>query len=97
MTFLFRQGTLLEKIKGILIATATHAKNLAHFVVIYKSVLYLFKLIVREIRQYHTILAAFTGGYFVFGKRNSINEQVNFHFPISINLNILLIKFVRVL
>ncbi len=76
MTFLFRQGTLLEKIKGILTATATHAKNLAHFVVIYKSVLYLFKQFVREIRQYHTIVAAFIGGYVVFGKQNSINEQV---------------------
>ena len=78
MTFLFRQGTLLEKIKGILIATMTHAKNLAHFTIIYKTVIYLIRLLSREINQYHTILAACLGGYYVFGKKNSINEQVNF-------------------
>ena len=76
MTFLFRQGTLIEKLKAILLATFTHAKNLAHFVIIYKSVLYLFKMLMREIKQYHTVLAACLGGYFVFGKKNSINEQV---------------------
>jgi peroxisomal membrane protein 4 len=77
MTFLFRNGTFLEKIKSILIATFTHAKNLAHFVVIYKSILYLFKWLGNEIKQYHTFVAAFVGGYYVFGKKNSINEQVS--------------------
>ncbi len=76
MTFLFRKGTLQEKIKWILTATMTHAKNLAHFTLIYKTVIYLIRLLVKEIKQYHTILAAFIGGYFVFGKKNSINEQV---------------------
>ncbi len=76
MTFLFRQGTLSEKIRGILIATMTHAKNLAHFTLIYKTVIYLIRLVVREIKQHHTIFAAFLGGYYVFGKKNSINEQV---------------------
>ncbi len=77
MTFLFRKGTLSEKIRSILLATYTHAYNLAHFVIIYKSVLYLIKSMVKQIKQYHTVIAAFLGGYFVFGKQNSINEQVD--------------------
>ena len=68
--------SLHDKIKAILLATFTHAKNLAHFVIIYKGVLNLFKFLVKETRQYHTMIAAFLGGYFVFGQKNNINEQV---------------------
>jgi len=97
MTFLFRQGTLNEKIRGILIATMTHAKNLAHFTLIYKTVIYLIRLFVREIKQYHTIFAAFLGGYYVFGKKNSINEQVCCIFCLgnTKNLKIIMISFGR--
>ena len=57
-------------------ATRTHAFNLARFVVIYKTVRLLFKFIYHEVTQVHTMIAAFLGGYFVFGQRNNINEQV---------------------
>lgn len=64
----------------ILTATQTHATNLARFVVIYKAIRLIFKILLREIKQYHTMIAAFVGGYYVFGKRNSVNEQVISHF-----------------
>lgn len=53
-----------------------HASNLAKFVIIYKAVRYFFQFLVGQIKQYHTVIAAFLGGYIVFGKRNNINEQV---------------------
>jgi hypothetical protein len=37
-------------------------------------------MIMKEIKQYHTMIGAFLGGYFVFGARNNINEQVIFIF-----------------
>jgi hypothetical protein len=39
MTFLFRSGTLREKVAAILGATFEHASNLASFVFVYKLVL----------------------------------------------------------
>ena len=36
----------------------------------------------KEIKQYNTMIAAFIGGYFVFGARNSINEQVCFYYKL---------------
>ena len=77
-------SSLLEKIKAILLATFTHAKNLAHFVIIYKSVLFLLKQIQpKSMKQFHTMVAAFFGGYFVFGSKNNINEQVISDFYLS--------------
>ena len=58
-------------------ATKTHAMNLASFVVIYKALRFIFKLFFQELTQIHTLIAAFAGGYFVFGERNNINEQVS--------------------
>jgi peroxisomal membrane protein 4 len=57
MTFLFRNGTLLEKIKAILLATYTHSTNLARFVIYYKVVRLLFKILSKEINQFHTMIA----------------------------------------
>ena len=72
------KNSLKEKIKYILTATSTHAKNLAYFALIYKTINYLITLFLKELKQYHTMIAAFIGGYFVFGTRNNINEQVIF-------------------
>jgi hypothetical protein len=57
MTFLFRQGTLLAKIRAILQATYTHSTNLARFVIYYKTIRLLFKIISKEVNQFHTMIA----------------------------------------
>ena len=62
--------------KFILKATYTHSKNLARFVFIYKALSLFFKTIFNELKEYHTMIAAFIGGYIVFGARNPVNEQV---------------------
>jgi peroxisomal membrane protein 4 len=83
MTFLFRHGTLIEKIRAILLATYTHATNLARFTLIYKSMRLIFKLLFKNIKEYHVVLAAFAGGYFVFGEKNNVNEQVRLSFKFN--------------
>lgn len=47
----------MEKIKAILLATYTHATNLARFTFIYKIVRYLFKYLLGEVKQHHTMIA----------------------------------------
>jgi peroxisomal membrane protein 4 len=66
----------MEKIQFILKATRTHATNLAKFVFIYKCINLLLKYLQKEVKQYHALVAAFIGGYFVFGEKNNVNEQV---------------------
>lgn len=60
----------------IIKATYTHSKNLARFVFLYKLLTLIFKSIQNEIKEYHSLIAAFIGGYFVFGEKNNVNEQV---------------------
>lgn len=79
MTLLFRSGAFREKIEVILRATYTHSKNLARFVFIYKLLTLLFKSIKNEVKQHHSLIAAFIGGYYVFGERNNVNEQINMY------------------
>jgi peroxisomal membrane protein 4 len=69
--------SLIEKIRSILLATYTHSTNLARIVLVYKSLRLIFKLIFKEIKQYHVFLAGLIGGWYVFGEKNSVNEQVN--------------------
>uniref|UniRef100_A0A8C1ZVR4 Wu:fe02h09 n=1 Tax=Cyprinus carpio TaxID=7962 RepID=A0A8C1ZVR4_CYPCA len=64
MTFLFRSGSLREKIAQ---ATYTHSRNLACFVLTYKGL------------QSHCFLAAYVGGWLVFGENNNINSQINMY------------------
>ena len=59
-------------------ATYTHASNLAKFVVVYKAICSLIRGSVTKFRKYHTMIAAFFGGYIVFGLRNNVNEQVKY-------------------
>jgi peroxisomal membrane protein 4 len=66
-----------ERLKVILRATRQHATNLAKFVAIYKSLLLLQrKANSGKARPHDTFFAGLLGGYFVFGERNAINEQV---------------------
>ena len=76
MTFLFRSGTLREKFAWILKAAYTHGRNLASFVFIYKTLMAILKQLEGKKANIHPFLAAFIGGYFVFGVHDKINEQV---------------------
>ncbi|KAL8584828.1 hypothetical protein ACOMHN_037533 [Nucella lapillus] len=81
MTFLFRSGSLQSKAQGILEATVTHSKNLALFVFLYKSMSSGMGALqsTPEAKHLHTLLAAFIGGYLIFGKYNKVNEQINLY------------------
>ncbi|KAL8712455.1 MAG: hypothetical protein Q9220_003303 [cf. Caloplaca sp. 1 TL-2023] len=79
MVFLFRSGTLREKLKIIFKATFQHARNLATFATIYKTILLLLRTVSegKEARS-HTFLAGLAGGYAVFGRgiQSSVNQQI---------------------
>lgn len=68
--------SIMEMAKGILEATFTHSKNLACFVFVYKTLTNLMAWFETHEKQYQSFIAAFIGGYFVFGKYNKVNEQV---------------------
>ncbi|CAG8641595.1 peroxisomal membrane protein 4 [Gigaspora rosea] len=77
MTLLFRSGSFKEKLTVILDATIQHSKNLAFFVTIYKTLMYLQKKINGGIEQNgHSFIAGLIGGYIIFGENNNINQQI---------------------
>ncbi|WVR06800.1 hypothetical protein IAU60_003836 [Kwoniella sp. DSM 27419] len=77
MTLLFSNKSWPAKIKGIFTATRTHATNLAKFVTIYKVLLLLQKrLNGGKERDLDTFVAGGLGGWWVFGERTPINEQI---------------------
>ncbi|EFB21619.1 hypothetical protein PANDA_004506, partial [Ailuropoda melanoleuca] len=79
MTFLFRSGSLQEKLRAILQATYTHSRNLACFVFTYKGLCALQAHVQGETYQVHSFLAAFIGGLLVFGGNSNINSQINMY------------------
>ncbi|KAI9512346.1 peroxisomal membrane protein 4 [Russula earlei] len=77
MAILFGRGDWLDRLKVISRATKQHAINLAKFVAIYKTLLLLQrKLNGSKARPHDTFFAGLLGGYYVFGERNAINEQI---------------------
>ncbi|BCS03759.1 Tim17/Tim22/Tim23/Pmp24 family protein [Aspergillus luchuensis] len=81
MIFLFRSGTIREKVKLVLKATRQHARNLATFALIWKGVM----LALRNINpttggkegRYDSFMAGLVGGYVVFGRhKTSITQQI---------------------
>ncbi|XP_054837341.1 peroxisomal membrane protein 4 [Eublepharis macularius] len=79
MTFLFRSGSLREKLKAIAQATYTHSRNLAYFVFTYKGLRALQTRIQGKKIPFHSFLAACIGGWLVFGENNNINSQINMY------------------
>ncbi|XP_051985855.1 peroxisomal membrane protein 4 [Xyrauchen texanus] len=79
MTFLFRSGSLREKLKAIAQATYTHSRNLACFVFTYKGLQAIQKHVQGKPLQAHSFLAACFGGWLVFGENNNINSQINMY------------------
>ncbi|KAI8341755.1 Tim17/Tim22/Tim23/Pmp24 family-domain-containing protein [Chlamydoabsidia padenii] len=77
MTFLFKTGSLKDKILGIFRATKQHAQNLGTFAIIYKTLMALQKKINGDKKaDYHAFVAGVVGGYYVFGENNNINQQI---------------------
>ncbi|XP_012610604.1 peroxisomal membrane protein 4 isoform X1 [Microcebus murinus] len=79
MTFLFRNGSLREKLRAILQATYTHSRNLACFVFTYKGLCALQSHVQGKTYQFHSFLAAALGGMLVFGANNNINSQISMY------------------
>ena len=69
--------SLKDKIQAILEATFAHSKNLASFVFLYKSLTNLMEFLQTEKSQFHSFVAAFLGGYLIWGNYNKVNEQVS--------------------
>ena len=68
---------LKDQARAIFEATYTHSSNLAKFVFLYKALCAVLAEIQAGPKQYHSFVAAFIGGYLVFGKYNKVNEQVS--------------------
>ncbi|XP_077979205.1 peroxisomal membrane protein 4-like [Glandiceps talaboti] len=79
MTFLFREGSILEKLRAIARMTYQHSSNLATFVFIYKALTAMMKWSESQKKPYHSFIAAFIGGYYVFGQNNPVNKQINMY------------------
>ena len=60
----------------ILDLTFQHAKNLAFFVTIYKSLLILLKSIKGKEHNADSFISGLIGGYIVFGEDTSVNNQI---------------------
>lgn len=69
-----------EKARLIFKATRQHARNLATFAAIYKTVLLLLRITSpsRKESSSHTFFAGLVGGYLVFGRgiQSSVNQQI---------------------
>ncbi|KAI0136397.1 putative peroxisomal membrane protein [Xylariales sp. AK1849] len=94
MVFLFRSGSFRQKVDLVFRATRTHAKNLAKFATIYKSVCYMLKWYGStpgKEGKYDTFVAGLLGGYFVFGGRSKRSGKIS-----SVNQQIVVYVFARV-
>lgn len=81
MIFLFRAGTVQEKINLVYKATRQHARNLALFAFLYKSSMLMLRKASGDKQHHsHTFLAGLFGGYWVFGHgkgaTSSVNQQI---------------------
>ena len=73
-------NSLREKLQIVFKATFQHARNLATFATVYKTVMLLLRSISSEQKELspHTFLAGLLGGYVVFGRgiQSSVNQQI---------------------
>jgi peroxisomal membrane protein 4 len=78
MVFLFRSGTVREKLWLVYKATRQHASNLARFAVLFKGTCLLLKnMNGGKEDSVHTFLAGLFGGYWVFGHGKGASSSVN--------------------
>ena len=80
MIFLFRSGTVREKLLAIFKATRLHAFNLAKFALLYKSSMLAMRNVNGKEQSAHPFLAGLFGGYWVFGHGkasfSSVSQQI---------------------
>ncbi|RCI15532.1 hypothetical protein L249_3517 [Ophiocordyceps polyrhachis-furcata BCC 54312] len=94
MIFLFRSGTLRQKLALVLRATAKHASNLARFATIYKLTTLALKHFgptPGKEGPYDAFFGGLLGGYVVFGQRSRRTGRVS-----SVNQQIVVYIFARV-
>ncbi|KAI9004630.1 Tim17/Tim22/Tim23/Pmp24 family-domain-containing protein [Gaertneriomyces semiglobifer] len=76
MTFLFRSGSVQDKVRFIYKATYQHSRNLAFFVTIYKTLMAVQRNVKGKEHNLDSFFAGIVGGYIVFGKNNNVNNQI---------------------
>lgn len=82
MIFMFRSGTIREKIALVLKATRQHAWNLARFATVYKTSMLVLSMLnpknPGKEGPYDTFFAGLLGGYTVFGRGNpgAVKQQI---------------------
>lgn len=78
MVFLFGTGSPREKFRKVLTATRQHAVRLGSYVAIYKTILAILRDLSPSGKQSpnHSFIAGLIGGWYMFGERTPINEQV---------------------
>jgi len=95
MVFLFRSGTLRQKLALVFKATRTHARNLAKFATIYKLTMVALKHLGPNPGKegpYDTFFAGLLGGYLVFGQRSPRTGKIS-----SVSQQIVIYIFARVI
>ncbi|RMZ89608.1 hypothetical protein DV736_g3150, partial [Chaetothyriales sp. CBS 134916] len=94
MVFLFRSGTIREKIWLVLKATRAHASNLARFAIVYKSMMLILRIInpahPGKEGHYDTFLSGMVGGYMIFGRGKALNSSVSQQIVIYIFARVML-------
>lgn len=78
MTFLFGRGSTQDRLRFVYRATRQHSLNLTKFVSLYKFVTILMRRTRASGKEapQDSFLAGCLAGYYVFGERNAVNEQV---------------------
>ncbi|GJJ69968.1 peroxisomal membrane protein 4 [Entomortierella parvispora] len=76
MTLLFRRSNFKDMSHFVLKATRQHARNLAFFATIYKTLLIVQRRMHGKERPLDSFLAGLVGGYMVFGENNNVNQQI---------------------
>jgi peroxisomal membrane protein 4 len=80
MAILFGRGDWSSRARTIFSATKQHAFNLAKYVTLYKTLLWLQRRANEgKERNADTFFAGMIGGYIVFGDRTPVNEQIVFY------------------
>ena len=89
MILLFQNGSIRQKLRGIIRLTFEHTKNLALFVGVYKSMLVILRTLEQHTRgqnvttnvgkpgvPWHAAVAGGIGGYVVWGRYSGVNFQI---------------------
>lgn len=79
MTFLFRDGPLIDKFKAIFEATYTHARNLGCYVAAFKFIREVLRHMRNKEDHWNTTIAGFIAGGFMFGHNDPITSQINMY------------------